>query len=208
VTNSSRQEHDALRVPRRQLTQDVVRLLAHPPEQLVDEFDERAPQTPAYIQRPEGGQRHDSDAVCPARASRHRPAVVPEWQVGDDDREVPVAPEQAAARALEDVGDASRRLHQPVDDQLGAPVDRRVPPGEILSELLGELWRHISLEPRRHDDAERHDRAHLAPDRFWLRDLLSRVGGLTRLHFEVKLTLEGVDVHAVARVDLPAENKS
>jgi hypothetical protein len=115
--------HAALSVLRRQLTQDVVCLSVHPPEQLVDELDERAPQTRAHVQRPEGRQRHEGDAVRPARASRDRLAVVPERQVGDDEREVPVAPEQAPARVFEYVGDASRRLHQPVDDQLGAPVD-------------------------------------------------------------------------------------
>jgi hypothetical protein len=37
--------------------------------------------------------------------------------------------------------------------------------------------------------------------------LLPRLGGSARLHVEVQLTLHGVDVQAVARVDLPAENE-
>jgi hypothetical protein len=59
VTNSGQEYHAALGVLRRQLAQDVVCLSVHAPEQLVDELDERAPQTRANVQRPEGRQRHD-----------------------------------------------------------------------------------------------------------------------------------------------------
>ena len=46
-----------------------------------------------------------------------------------------------------------------------------------------------------------------ATDWLWLRGLLSRVDGPTRLDVEAKLTLDGVDVQAVSRVDLSAEDE-
>jgi hypothetical protein len=86
----------------------------------------------------EGGDRHESDAVCHARVRGHRPAFHEDRRVGQDDREVPPGLEQPPVRDVDEVDVADRRGRERLLGRFHLPLH--------LGEALGQLWRQRARE--------------------------------------------------------------
>ena len=98
-----------------------------------------------------------------ADVPRDGPPSDPQREIGDDEAEVPVAVKQPPPSGVEDLGRRSRRVDEPVDQELRPPVDRPVPLAEVLDELVRDPGGDVVREPGRHDDAQ--DGSRLRPAR-------------------------------------------
>ena len=131
------------------------------------------------MQRAKGGQRDDRDPVRRADLPRDGAAADPQWEVGNDDAEIPVFVQQLTPRRIDDLARLSRRRDEAVRRQLGPPLDAEVERLEVVRELAGDLGGDVACETRRDDYAEDNVRLRL-------RALLARGSGFglrrCRLH--------------------------
>jgi len=102
----------------------------------------KSPPTSVSMELPSrGGALPGASCGLEPRASGDRPPTEPQRQIGDDDAEVPVARQQPPPGRVEDLGRRSRRVDEPVDQELRPPIDRPVALAEILDELVRGPWR-------------------------------------------------------------------
>src|SRR6201989_1235151 len=129
------------------------RAVAAPPaalaDQLADELRERTRYPRGEVQRARGGKRDARDSVRRADLPRDGAAADPQWEVGNDDAEIPVFVQQLAPRRIHDLARLSRRRDEAVRRQLGPPLDAEVERLEVVRELAGDLGGDVACETRR-----------------------------------------------------------
>jgi hypothetical protein len=123
-------------------------------DKLADQGEERPVEAASKLDRAEGRERHDGDAVRHSNPALDDVPPDAEWEVGHHDHQVPVRVEQLLAPRIDDLCERSRRVDQSVDDELCLPADRPVRSRKVLREVIGDLRRHVLGEPGSDDNAK------------------------------------------------------